>query len=192
MKALTVTVNPALDISISAENIVPRKKNRCGALMYEAGGGGINVSRAIKKLGGASIAVFIAGGDNGIRIEQLLDEEEIPCKTITTSGNTRDNVTVQDKKSGDLYRFIMPGPEVKTNEWQQVLETIKNLTPRPEYLIASGSLPPGVPDDFYAQLASYSRKNDIRMVLDTSGPALKLAIEEGVYMCKPNIREMGN
>jgi 6-phosphofructokinase 2 len=70
------------------------------------------------------------------------------------------------------------------------LETIKNLNPKPDYLVASGSLPPGVPDDFYARMAAYARKNDIKMVIDTSGAPLKLAMQEGVYMAKPNLREM--
>jgi 6-phosphofructokinase 2 len=191
MNILTVTVNPVLDSSTRANYVIPLKKTRCESPVHEPGGGGINVSRAIKKLGGKSTAIFIAGGENGKKIEQFLKNEGITCKVINSEQNTRENIMVFDKKTGEHYRFVMPGPRLKEEVWKKLLEEITNISPKPEYLVASGSLPPGVPDDFYAKLAAYSKKNDIRMILDTSGPPLKKALEEGVYMAKPNLRELG-
>jgi 6-phosphofructokinase 2 len=97
---------------------------------------------------------------------------------------------VLDETTGSLFRFGMPGTEIKEEHWKNVLKTIENISPKPDYIVASGSLPPGAPDDFYAQLAVHCHKNNIRMVLDTSGQPLKAALEEGVYLIKPNLREM--
>ncbi len=183
-------MNPVLDKSTYADFIVPEKKTRCSQPKYEPGGGGINVSRAIKKLGGESVAFFLSGGDNGKKIEQLLKEEGVDFQATEIGDNTRENLMIFDNKTGNQYRFVMPGPKVDAKCWKSILKSIEEISPKPHYLVASGSLPPGVPDDFYAKVASFAKKNDIRMVLDTSGPAMQLALEEGVHMVKPNLREM--
>ncbi len=191
MKVVTITMNPVLDSSTAAKAVVPLKKTRCEPPVFEPGGGGINVSRALKKLGCNSIAIFISGGKNGFKLQQLLKEENINFEVVESDENTRENIMVVDKKTGEHYRFVMPGPNIKENEWQKVLSLLNEVSPKPDYLVASGSLPPGVPDDFYARVAVWSKENDVKMVLDTSGPSLKLALKEGVYLAKPNLRELG-
>jgi 6-phosphofructokinase 2 len=190
MRTVTVTMNPALDKSASTEFVMPEKKTRCHNPVYAPGGGGINVSRAMKNLGGESVAVFLAGGQNGKKIESLLTIEKLNFVPVDAGENTRENLVVYDKKADNLYRFIMPGPEIQKKHWEKMLKTIKDFSPKPDYLVASGSLPPGIPDNFYAQLAMYAKKNDIKMILDTSGPSLKLALDEGVHMAKPNLKEI--
>lgn len=184
-------MNPVLDKTAEASLVVPEKKTRCDPPTYEPGGGGLNVARAIKKLGGESLAIFLAGGDNGKKVEELLKEEKITIQKVEAGCNTRENLMVYDKKTGNQYRFVMPGPEVDEKYWKKIPEKLDKLSPKPNYLVASGSLPPGIPDDFYARIASFCNKHDIRYVLDTSGPSLKKAMEEGVYMLKPNLREIG-
>ncbi|HZH74032.1 MAG TPA: 1-phosphofructokinase family hexose kinase [Mariniphaga sp.] len=191
MKVVTLTMNPVVDLSTHAKIVVPTKKTRCGPPVFEPGGGGINVSRALKKLGYDSQAIFLAGGKTGDRLKSLLKNDKIQFKAIKTKENTRENIMVTDEKSGDQYRFIMPGPEIQESEWKEVFKVLDEVTPHPDYIIASGSLPPGVPDDFYARIAEWARNNDVNMVVDTSGPALKLALEKGVYLAKPNLRELG-
>lgn len=191
MKVVTLTMNPVVDLSTHAKIVVPTKKTRCGPPVFEPGGGGINVSRALKKLGYDSQAIFLAGGKTGDRLKGLLKNDKIQFKAIKTKENTRENIMVTDEKSGDQYRFIMPGPEIQESEWKEVFKVLDEVTPHPDYIIASGSLPPGVPDDFYARIAEWARNNDVNMVVDTSGPALKLALEKGVYLAKPNLRELG-
>lgn len=191
MNVVTITMNPVIDASTSARIVIPSKKTRCTEPVYEPGGGGINVSRALKKLGCNSVAVFFSGGRNGKILENLLNRENIDCRIIPTEENTRENIMVMDNKSGEHYRFVMPGPTIREKEWQSVLDLLDDLTPLPDYLVASGSLPPGVPDDFYARIAVWANKNDVKMILDTSGPALKTALEKGVYLAKPNFRELG-
>ncbi len=191
MKVVTITMNPVLDTSTAAKAVIPLKKTRCEPPVFEPGGGGINVSRALKKLGCDSLAIFIAGGKNGSKLKELLKEEGVNCSVIDSEENTRENLMIMDNKTGEHYRFVMPGPEIKEKEWKQVLKILDELNPRPDYVVASGSLPPGVPDDFYAQVAAWAKKHDLKMILDTSGPALKKALEEGVYLVKPNLREIG-
>ncbi|MFW6369816.1 MAG: 1-phosphofructokinase family hexose kinase [Bacteroidota bacterium] len=191
MTVVTITMNPVIDASTSANAVVPSKKTRCKAPVYEPGGGGINVSRALKKLGCDSMAVFFSGGRNGKILEQLIKNENINFRVLPTEESTRENIMVMDNKTGEHYRFVMPGPNIKDNEWQSVLDLLDELSPLPDYLVASGSLPPGVPDDFYARVAKWANKHDVKMILDTSGRGLKPALEEGVYLTKPNLRELG-
>jgi len=190
MNVLTITMNPVLDKSTWASIVVPENKTRCQSPEYAPGGGGINVSRAIKKLGGKSTALFVAGGENGDKIQELLNDEGVDYKMIDSGHNSRENIMVKDKKTGSLYRFVMPGNELKEEVWKETLDAIRNFSPKPDYLIASGSLPPGVPDDFYAQVAEHARENDIRMILDASGPPLKKALEKKLFLAKPNLREI--
>ncbi len=190
MKIVTLTMNPVLDKNTSAKLVVPEKKIRCKTPSFAPGGGGINVSRAIKKLGGDSVAFFLAGGTNGNSLVKLLNEEGVHNKQIDSGVNVRENLMVLDETTNNQYRFGMPGNAIKEENWKNVLSELKKIKQKPAYLAASGSLPPGVPDDFYAQLARHCNQNDIRMILDTSGTPLKIALNEGVYMIKPNLREM--
>ena len=155
LKIVTLTMNPVLDKTAEASLVVPEKKTRCEPPRYEAGGGGLNVCMAIKKLGGESLAVFLAGGDNGKKVEELLKEEKISIQKVDSGCNTRENLMVYDKKTGKQYRFVMPGPEVDEKFWKKILEKLDRISPKPNYLVASGSLPQGVPDDFYARVASF-------------------------------------
>ena len=192
MKILTITLNPVLDKNTEAKLVLPQKKIRCSSPGHAPGGGGINVSRAIKKLGGTSLCYYLGGGENGDNISGLLKKEEIDHVQVNSGNDTRENLMVLDTTTNNLYRFGMPGPEISEKHWKNVIHEIKKVSPKPHFLVASGSLPPGVPDDFYARLAVHANKNNIKMVLDTSGPPLQLAIEEGLYLVKPNLREMAS
>ena len=191
-KIITLTMNPAIDKSASVENVVPERKLRCRPPRYEPGGGGINVSRAIHKLGGESTAFYLAGGPLGEMLRNLLDQEGLNHRPINIKGLTRQNLTVYEESTGQQFRFGMPGPEVNEKEWQQLLEKLLTHDPKPAYIVASGSLPSGVPKDFYAGVARSAKEIGARMILDTSGEPLSLAVQEGVYLIKPNLREFGN
>lgn len=152
----------------------------------------MNVSRAIKKLGGESCAWLLAGGPSGDRLCELLREEEVSFKVIETQNWTRENLMVMEENSGNQYRFGMPGPEVYEKEWKQCLEKLERIPDAklPEYVVASGSLPPGVPVDFYLQVAEIANRRGFRLIVDTSGEALLKAAGEGVYLLKPNLNEL--
>jgi 6-phosphofructokinase 2 len=119
----------------------------------------------------------------------LLEEEGLDHHPLKIEGPTRESFTVDETTSGQQYRFSTPGPEVKPNEWEQCLQEVTAVDPKPDYLVASGSIPPGVPMDFYARLARFARKIDAKMVLDATGEPFFMAVQEGVYLIKPNLRE---
>lgn len=190
MKIVTLTLNPALDKSTTVERLLPEDKLRCEEPRYEPGGGGINVSRAIRIMGGNSLAIYLAGGPAGQKMEELLQKEGIEQKVIKGKNPTRENFMVMESSTSQQFRFGLPGAEVSKDELDQCLQAIKDLPDEVEYLVASGSLPPGAPDDFYGQVAKIAQERNIQCVVDTSGPALKKAAEMGVCLMKPNLKEL--
>jgi len=189
VKIATLTMNPAIDISANVGNIIPESKNRCSFYRNEPGGGGINVSRAIKRLGGSSTAFYLLGKTNGERLKVLLRREGIRQRPVRVKSKTRENITILEESSMIQYRFIMPGEGIAKTEWKSCLKEISSLKPNPDYMVASGSLPKGVPVDFYARLNDVMREKNIKFIVDSSGEALRLAIESRIYMAKPNLRE---
>jgi len=189
-RILTVTLNPAIDLSTSVEQVLEGSKLRCSTPQKEPGGGGINVSRALRKLGGQSLAVYTSGGIYGQLLESLLEKEGIEQEPYRISDRIRQNIMVRERSSDRQYRFSMPGPELEREEWDGFLEAVFDRHPRIEYLVASGSLPPGVPDEFYARLCRRAAERNVQVVVDTAGKPLQLAAEAGVYLVKPNLREL--
>jgi 6-phosphofructokinase 2 len=187
---LTVTINPALDVFLESPRLKPNGKLRCAKPVYIPGGGGINVSRAIRRLGGESIALFPAGGSVGNRVIELLARESIATNVVRIADETRENVNVVEDGTRLEYRFIVPGPDIGMAEWKHLLLAIRSVAPRPDYLVASGSLPPGVPVDFYARLATLCEELGIRLIVDTSGEPLRHAGGRGTYLLKPNVGEL--
>lgn len=191
-KIITITLNPALDKSTHVKQVLADKKLRCEKPVFEPGGGGINVSRALKKLGGSSCTWFLEGGPTGQKMCELLKEEGIDYWTVKTKNWTRENLMVMEDATGNQYRFGMPGPEIYESEWEQCLDRLEQMPDDalPEYVVGSGSLPPGMPDDFYLHLAKIAHSRGIRLIADTSGEALIKAAGEGVYLLKPNLGEL--
>jgi 6-phosphofructokinase 2 len=189
---VTLTVNPAIDKIASIDNVVPERKLRCGPPRYEPGGGGINVSRAIHKLGGKSRAFYLAGGPPGRMLGDLLDQEHMDHQATKIQGLTRQNLTIFEESTGQQFRFGMPGPDVNETECDRLIERLLRLDPAPAYIVASGSLTSGAPTDFYGRVAKAAKDFGARMVVDTSGEAFSFAVQEGVYLIKPNLRELGD
>lgn len=188
---VTLTVNPAVDKSANVDNVVPEHKLRCDRPRFEPGGGGINVSRAVKKLGGESVAYFAAGGPVGDMLTDLLLDEDVHATRLEINGAwTRENLVIYEESSGTQYRFGMPGPELN-EEWSEYcLERLKAIDPAPDYIVASGSLPPGLPVDFYARVAETGKEMGSRVVVDTSKEALVRAAGTELFLLKPNLREL--
>lgn len=187
---VTLTINPALDKSSVVDRIVPENKLRCSTPAFEAGGGGINVAKAVHRLGGSPIAIFPTGGPTGARLHKLVKNEGVDTIVIETKQWTRENLHIVEKSTGFQYRFGMPGTEMMPTEVRSIIETIEDLDPKPSYIIASGSLPPGVPDDFYVQIAAIAANHGARFIVDASGDSLKSVSNVGAYLLKPNIAEL--
>jgi 6-phosphofructokinase 2 len=187
---VTITPNPAVDLSTSVDRIMPVAKLRGKTQRRDPGGGGINVARVIRRLGGDARAIYPVGGAIGKLLRQLLDQEGVASHTWPIAGETRENFFVDEISADKQYRFILPGPQLHESEWKECLKLVSALEPFPRFLVASGSLPDGVPDDFFAQVARLAKRRGASFVLDTSGPALAAAAAEGVDLIKPNLREM--
>ncbi len=186
---VTITFSPCIDKSTSIPSLVPEKKLKCAVPKLEPGGGGINVARAIKKLGGDALAIFPSGGYTGKFFNHLLEKENIASVIIETAQETRENIIILDESTNNQYRFGMPGTALSENEWKQCLQAVEEIS-NAEFIVASGSLPPGIPLNIYAQLAKMVKNKKARFIVDTSGEALRYAADEGVYLLKPNLGEL--
>ncbi|MEN9717331.1 MAG: hypothetical protein RIQ99_209 [Pseudomonadota bacterium] len=171
----TLTLNPAIDSACEAERVFPTHKVRTMAQRYDPGGGGINVARVLARFGGDVAAVYLAGGATGGLLDELIDGIGIRRHRIPIADHTRMSMAVFERATGQEYRFVPEGPLVAEPEWRVALEHCAALDC--SWLVASGSLPRGVPVDFFAQLAAALAPRGVRLVLDTSGPALATALD---------------
>ncbi|WP_026898791.1 1-phosphofructokinase family hexose kinase [Daejeonella oryzae] len=187
---ITITFSPCIDKSTSVPALIPEKKLKCSMPVLQPGGGGINVARAIKYLGGEATAVFPSGGYTGKFFNHLLEMENITSLIIESSSETRENIIIVEESSTNQYRFGMPGTQLSEEEWKKCLKAVEE-NDSAGFIVASGSLPPGVPADIYAQLAKIAKSINAKLIVDTSGEALKRAADEGVYLLKPNLSELG-
>ena len=188
---LCLTMNPSVDLATETENVVPTHKLRCGDTLHDAGGGGINVARVLTRLGGRCVALCPTGGPSGHWLEQRMRDEGLDSVFLPIADETRVSFTVHEHSTGAEFRFVMPGPHLSEAEWTACLTYLEGMTDFPALLVASGSLPPGVPTDFYARLARLCRQRGAKLVVDASGPALSAALVEGVFLFKPNLKELG-
>jgi 6-phosphofructokinase 2 len=187
---VTFTPNPALDVSTAVDHLVEAHKMRCEAASLHPGGGGINVARVLHRLGAEVLAVYPCGGPTGERLHGLLQDEGVPGLRLPVRQETRESFTVLERGSGREYRFVLPGPTLEAAEWRGCLDRLASSCTPPAWLVSSGSLPPGVNVDGHAQVARMARALGVRMVVDTSGPALAAALQAGVWLVKPSLREL--
>lgn len=187
---LTITLNPSVDKSSSVGSIIPEKKLRCNSPKYEAGGGGVNVSRALKRLGISSDAFFTSGGRTGRLLEELLQAELLNIFPFHIAAETRENFIVLDTSNNKQYRFGFPGERLKKEEQNEILNSVKGMNPFPDFVVISGSLPEETDPNFMKQLVNACKSKGSKVVIDTSGEALKTAVEEGIFLLKPNIGEL--
>lgn len=186
---LTLTLNPAIDGSSEARKVHPTRKIRTVSQHYDPGGGGINVARVITRLGGNVIAVYLAGGATGGVLDSLLDRDGIARLRIDIADHTRISQAVFEKDTGLEYRFVPEGPEVNPPEWQKCLRFFDRL--KSDYLVISGSLPRGIPSDAYVTIAADARKRGARIILDTSGAALRETLQGShIFLVKPSLGEL--
>lgn len=184
----TLTLNPAIDVSYSVERVIPGHKIRSREDRCDPGGGGINVARVISRLGGMVRAHYMAAGATGDALDGLLDLHQMPRNRMKVSGQTRLCTTVHEETTGREYKFVGTGPVVRKAEWQACLNFLSSL--KCDWLVVSGSLPPGIPDNFYADIRDAVVHRGIRMVLDAPGSILAATTREpGTFLIKPSLSE---
>ena len=190
VRIYTLTLAPSLDSATITPQIYPEGKLRCTAPVFEPGGGGINVARAIAHLGGSATAIFPAGGATGEHLVSLLADENVPVATVEAKDWTRQNLHVHVEASGEQYRFVMPGAALNEDEFRQLEEKVLAI-PRGALLVISGSLPPGVKTEKLTSLIQAAQQRDIRCIVDSSGEALHAALAPGrLELVKPNQKEL--
>ncbi|EMG7900655.1 6-phosphofructokinase II [Enterobacter hormaechei subsp. hoffmannii] len=186
----TLTLSPSLDSATMTPQIYPEGKLRCSAPVFEPGGGGINVARAITHLGGKATAIFPAGGATGEHLVALLADEQVAVDTVDARDWTRQNLHVHVESSGEQYRFVMPGAKLSDDEFRQLDEKVLTIESG-SLLVISGSLPPGVKTEKLTALVQAVLQRGIRCIVDSSGDALKAALEPGqLELVKPNQKEL--
>ncbi|MGW4720172.1 1-phosphofructokinase family hexose kinase [Nocardia sp. NPDC004260] len=190
-RIVTLTMNPAIDLATRVARVVPTDKMRCATPRYDPGGGGINVARTVAELGVEVTAVFPAGGPPGRLLEQLVRDTGVPPRPVPVAESTRESMSVTETSSGEQYRLVFPGPRLTDPEQHRCLAEVERAASGAEYLVASGTLPPGVSPDFYQILTDLVGDLDVRVLLDTSGIALR-NVHRGVHLIKPSVRELGD
>lgn len=188
-RIVTLTFSPAIDKSASVPKLIPEKKLSCSTPVYEPGGGGINVARAIKRIGGNATAIYLAGGYPGKFLTKLLDKEEIDGIPIQTINPTRENLVIKEIATQKQYRFGMPGAQTSPREWQNCLKVIEQLIDV-DYLVISGSLPDRAPENIFSEISRFCVAKKTRLIVDTSREALSQAVKAGVFLIKPNLKEL--
>lgn len=185
----TLTLNPTIDVAYAVDQVRHTHKMRTQGEHYDPGGGGINVARVFDRLGGTAHAYYCGGGATGVALDGLLDEHGLTRTRIPVSGHTRVSASILEQASGKEYRFVPPGPTLNEAEWQASLMAMRAVDA--PIIVASGSLPPGVPADYYVRLLAITRARRIPLVLDTSGPALSAALAHGgLWLVKPSRGEL--
>jgi 6-phosphofructokinase 2 len=185
---ITVTLNPAIDKSTTTHLIEPETKQRCTDVLNEPGGGGINVSKALKKLKASSVALFPAGGYNGEMLKSLLRNEGIEFHSLNSTVETRENWVVLESETNNQFRFTFPGESIEQQVVKDLIEDILSFSP--EYVVSSGSLPPGLPDYFYGMIVKTANAVGAKCIVDTSGAALQALKGKHAFLIKPNIGEL--
>ncbi len=186
---VTLTFSPCIDKSASVASLVPDKKLQCSAPKLEPGGGGINVARALKRLGMNATAIYPSGGYSGKFLDHLMRNEQVQAVVIETEKETRENIIIVDESTNNQYRFGMPANPLNEHEWRNCVEALNSIS-EIKFLVVSGSMPPGVPMEMFAELSAIAKQKNAKLVADTSGPALKEALKHGVYLLKPNLGEL--
>ncbi|QTF09903.1 6-phosphofructokinase II [Brenneria izadpanahii] len=186
----TLTLAPSLDCATTTPKIYPEGKLRCTAPVFEPGGGGINVARAVVHLGGEACAIFPIGGPTGEHLAELLEQEGVKTQTLRTQDWTRQNLHVHADSSGEQFRFVMPGAGLTGDELDQLIDRILKI-PAGSLLVISGSLPPGCDVEKLAYLVKQAQSGKLSCIVDSSGAALEACLKlGGLALVKPNHNEL--
>lgn len=189
---VTLTLNPSLDRSIEVGKLVVGDVNRATSAHLDPGGKGVNVSRALLANGVASRAVVPCGGDEGGQLIRLLVAEGVDVRAVPIAGNTRSNITLTEP-GGTTTKINEPGPQLSPAEFSAVIDQVLNAAGDDGVVVACGSNPPGLPVDAFAEFCKrILGQPGMRLVVDTSGPALRAAAQAGATLVKPNREELAD
>ncbi|MDQ6677578.1 MAG: 1-phosphofructokinase family hexose kinase [Acidobacteriota bacterium] len=185
---VTLTVNPAIDRTIQVDRLAFEDRAYILSSKDTPGGRGINSASVIHSFGGETIAILPAGGASGVRFEEFLKDCGFPVVVVRIRNKVRTNLTIMDAH-GLTMKLNEPGPTLDKSEVSKLDKAVRARLEGVNWLMLCGSLPPGVPDDFYANLIAFAHKQKVKTLLDTDGEALRLGIQAGPTVVKPNQAE---
>jgi 1-phosphofructokinase family hexose kinase len=187
---LTVTPNPALDVTYRVSGLEAGESHRVDAPVTRAGGKGVNVARVVTQTGGHALVLATAGGAAGSRFAADLLASGLPHELVPVAAETRTSIAIVDEADATTTMLNEAGRPLTVEEWEHLGEAADRLSIPAQCLVASGSLPTDAPEGFYASLVAVARDRGIPSIIDTSGPGLVLAARAGAHVLKPNRREL--
>lgn len=190
MKVVTLTINPALDKSAKVAEMTPFDKLDCLDITYHPGGGGINISRVLHRLAIESHCLFPYGGKTGEHLIELLQEEHVSVYSTPISIWTRENFAVFENKTNFQFRFGMPTESFKEHEMENVERLINQQVATDDIFVISGSLPKGLPTDYYSKIIKNLKSKGVKIIVDTSGPVFSEVLKNELFLIKPNQKEL--
>lgn len=188
---LTVTLNPCVDLLLGVQGLHPFDTNRVTSREEDAGGKGTNLSRVAAELGAKTTACCFLGGGAGAHVLRILEDQGVTPAVIKTECETRINVSVQDGTDKPPTTFNMKGGPVLDEEWREMILTVADLANDADWVCMGGSLPTGVPEDAWRTLIRTLKSKKARILLDADNDPMKLGMEAGPHLIKPNIKEAG-
>jgi 1-phosphofructokinase len=186
---LTLTLNPSLDRTIEVPELLRGEMVRAGATRLDPGGKGVNVARALAAHELTTCAVVPRGGPEGRQLTALLEEEGIDVCAVPVTAHTRSNVSLVEP-DGSVTKINEPGGELAPDDQERIVKAVLDTAASADWVVASGSLPPGVPETFYRDLGRRLAERGIRLAVDTSGPALAASLAARPALVKPNREEL--
>ena len=187
---LTVTPNPALDLTYRVPALHPGETHRAAAPAERAGGKGLNVARVVAQTGGAAFVLTTAGGPSGLRLADDLEASRLPNELVPVGSPTRSSIAIVDESAGETTVVNETGGALTGVEWTALRDAAERLAIPAACVVGSGSLPPDAPDDFYAELVAIAAGLGLPSVIDAVGSPLVRAAEAGAWVVKPNRREL--
>jgi 6-phosphofructokinase 2 len=188
-KVVTVTLNPALDLTVEVEELVAYRKLRGRLVALDPGGGGVNVARVLRRFDMPVVAVAPLGGISGQGLLAELEREGVSVRAVAADVATRRSVTLWVSATREHFRILVEGDPLAEQAWRACLDAVGELD-RPDFVVLSGALPPAVPAAVVTAFAEGARSLGSRFVCDTSGPALAAAVAAGADLVKPSVREL--
>jgi 6-phosphofructokinase 2 len=187
---VTITFSPSVDYSMEVDRLKPDEKLRTVLVETEPGGGGIQVARGLRRLGTAVEAIVLLGGSTGQALINMLEEERMNVRPVWVQPQTRACLTVTVTSTGENYRFVARAEPLSEFDYLPTLARLREIEHLPPYVVLSGSFPPGVPPELIHDLVQIAAERNSKLLVDTSGPALRAAVDAHVAVLKPSNEEL--